>query len=175
MPCSDQSVTCDHPPGWASSCRPLTGDADDRDVEVDAVAARVRERHELPVGTERPWHVDRLGVVAQRHLGAAIGVDREERMALVAAGVACDHPALVGGRGQSRRDALAPERDLLVQAVGRDAPELEQTGDIGQIAELAGGQMPRDGGRADLQIALDHEGRISPRATRASEEESSPP
>ena len=66
------------------------------------------------------------------------------------------------------------ERDLLVQAVGRDAPELEQTGDVGQIAELARGQVPRDGGRADLQIALDHEG-ISPRATRASEEESSPP
>ncbi len=110
----------------------------------------------------------------ERHLGAAIGVDREQRVALVAAGVARDHPALVGGRGQSRRDALARERDLLVQAVGRDAPELEQTGDVGQIAELAGRQMPGDGGRADLQIALDHEA-ISPRATRASDEESSPP
>ena len=58
------------------------------------------------------------------------------------------------------------ERDLLVQAVGRDAPELEQTGDIGQIAELAGGQMPRDGGRADLQIALDHEGDLAARDAR---------
>ena len=96
------------PPARLGQLPPFaTGDADDRDVEVDAVAARMRECDELPVGTERPWHVDRLGVVAQRHLGAAIGVDREERMALVAAGVARDHPALVGGRGQSRRDALA--------------------------------------------------------------------
>src|SRR4029078_11535052 len=95
-------------------------------------------------------------------------------MALGAAGVARDHPALVGGRGQRGRDALAPEGDLLVQAVESDAPELEQAGDIGQVAELTRGQMPRDRGRADLQIALDHE-ETPPRAPRASEEEPSPP
>ena len=65
------------------------------------------------------------------------------------------------------------ERELLVQPVGRDPPELEQPGDVGQIAELARGQVPGDRGRADLQVALDHA--ISPRATRASDEESSSP
>ena len=106
--------------------------------------------------------------------GPPSGVDREERVALVAAGVASDHPALLARRGQGGGDALVAERDLLVQAVGRDAPELEQAGDVGQVAERARGQMPGNGGRADLQVALDHDG-ISPRATRASDEESSPP
>ena len=84
------------------------GDADDRDVEVDAVAARVRERDELARRARtRPGTWIASGSPLSAHLGAAVGVDREERVALVAAGVACDHPALVGGRGQSRRDALA--------------------------------------------------------------------
>ena len=120
--------------------------------------------------------MDRVRVVRERQLGGAARVDREERVALVAAGVARDHPALLARRGQRGGDALARERDLLVQAVGRDAPELEQTRDVGQVAELARGQVPGDRGRADLQVALDHEDAgISPRATRASDEESSPP
>ena len=174
MPCSDQSTTCDQPPGCASSRRPPPETATTatskstplRPVCVNATSAAVRR--------ERARDVDRLGVVGERQLGAARRVDREQRVALVAAGVAGDHPALLAGRGQRGGDALARERDLLVQAVGRDAPELQEPGDIGQVAELARGQVPRDRGRADLEIALDHEA-ISPRATRASDEESSPP
>ena len=174
MPCCDQSTTCDQPPGCASSRRPLAGDRHDCDVEIDAVAARVRECDLATVGRERAGDVDRGRVGGERQLGAALGVDREERVALVAAGVARDHPELLARGGQRGGHALAAERDLLVQPVGRDAPELEQAGDVGEVAELAGGQMAGDGGRADLQVALDHAG-ISPRATRASDEESSPP
>ncbi len=43
---------------------PAAGDADDRDVEVDAVAARVRECDERPVGRNAPGTWIALGVVA---------------------------------------------------------------------------------------------------------------
>ena len=81
--------------------------------------------------------MDRVRVVGERQLGVAGRADREQRVALVAACVPGDHPALLGRRGQRCGDALASERDLLVQAVRRDAPELQEPGDIGQVAELA--------------------------------------
>ena len=104
MPCSDQSVTCDQPPGCASSRRPPPSSADDGDVEIDAVAAGVGERDTRAVGRERARDVDGGRIVRQRQLGAAVGVDREQRVALVAAGVARDHPALLARRGQGGRD-----------------------------------------------------------------------
>ena len=175
MPCSDQSTTCDQPPGWASSRRPPPSTADDRDVEVDAVAARVRERDRRAVGRERARargsRRDRPRARSSEPPSASI--ENSAWRSLPPASRAITQRSSLGEASAAVTRSLA-ERDLLVQAVGRDAPELQQPGDVGQVAELARGQMPGDRGRADLQVALDHEG-ISPRATRASDEESSPP
>ena len=63
-----------------------------------------------PSGENAPGTWIASGSSRERQLGAAGGVEREERVALVAAGVARDHPALLARRGQRGRDALARER-----------------------------------------------------------------
>ena len=70
MPCSDQSTTCAPAARLRQLARLSAVEADDGDVEVDAVAARVRVRDLAAVGRERAGDVDRIGIAGERELGA---------------------------------------------------------------------------------------------------------
>ena len=157
MPCSDQSTTCDQPPGWASSRRPPPETATTATSKSTPLRPVCVNATCFPSGENAPgtWIASGSSESGSSEPPVA-SIENSAWRSLPPASRAITQRSSAG-RGQRGGDALARERDLLVQAVGRDAPELQEPGDIGQVAELARRQVPGDRGRADLQIALDHE------------------
>ena len=103
IPRSDQSADAARAPELRELAAAAAVEADEREVEVDAVPLGVRERERRAVGRERAGLVDRVGIVGERELAAARRVEAGERVPLVAAGVARDHDALVDPAADARR------------------------------------------------------------------------
>ena len=160
--------------GLGQLAPPAAADSHDRDVEVDAVAARVREGELVPSGENAPgtWIASASSESGSSEPPVASSENNAWR-SLPPASRAITQRSSVGEASAAVTRSLA-KVTCSCRPSGADAPELQEPGDIGQVAELARRQVPGDRGRADLEVALDHEG-ISPRATRASDEESSPP
>ncbi len=146
--------------------------SDEGEVEVDTVALGVRERERRPVGGERAWLVDRVGIVGQRELGPAGRVEACERVPLVPAGVAREHDAIVDPAPQGARDAILAERELVVQAVRTCDVELHGARVVGEVGQLARREMPDECSGPHPQEGLDrrrhrraslHAGLVRPR------------